>query len=89
MVTGQLFGSSLGQLCLHQLHVLSTVFSWQPFTSFSLWIILLLSDSFRFFPFVQTVFLSLLSSATLGFFVQSLFLRNLGQQSWRDVHLCV
>ena len=30
-----------GQPCLHHLHVLSTVFSWQPFSSFSLWIILL------------------------------------------------
>ena len=30
-----------GQPCLHQLHVLSTVFSWRPFSSFSLWIILL------------------------------------------------
>ena len=30
-----------GQPCLHLLHVLSTVFSWQPFSSFSLWIILL------------------------------------------------
>ena len=34
-----------GQSCLHQLHVLSTVFSWWPFSSFSLWIILLPSDS--------------------------------------------
>ena len=30
-----------GQPCLHHLHVLSTVFSWRPFSSFSLWIILL------------------------------------------------
>ena len=30
-----------GQPCLHRLHVLSTVFSWRPFSSFSLWIILL------------------------------------------------
>ena len=30
-----------GQPCLHHLHVLSTVFSWQPFSLFSLWIILL------------------------------------------------
>ena len=30
------------QPCLHHLHVLSTVFSWGPFSSFSLWIILLL-----------------------------------------------
>ena len=33
-----------GQPCLHHLHVLSTVFSWQPFSSFSLWIILLLTS---------------------------------------------
>ena len=26
-----------GQPCLHHLHVLSTVFSWQPFSSFNLW----------------------------------------------------
>ena len=30
-----------GQPCLHHLHVLSKVFSWRPFSSFSLWIILL------------------------------------------------
>ena len=30
-----------GQPCLHHLHVLSTVFSWRPFSSFSPWIILL------------------------------------------------
>ena len=30
-----------GQPCLHQLHVLSTVFSWRPLSSFSLGIILL------------------------------------------------
>ena len=30
-----------GQPCLHRLHVLSTVFSWRPFSSFSLWIIFL------------------------------------------------
>ena len=28
-----------GQPCLHHLHVLRTVFSWRPFSSFSLWII--------------------------------------------------
>ena len=33
-----------GQPCLHHLHVLSTVFSWRPFSSFSLWIILLPSS---------------------------------------------
>ena len=36
-----------GQPCLHQRHVLSTVFSWRPFSSFSLWIILLPSDFCR------------------------------------------
>ena len=30
-----------GQPCLHHLHVLRTVFSWRPFSPFSLWIILL------------------------------------------------
>ena len=30
-----------GKPCLHRLHVLSTVFLWRPFSSFSLWIILL------------------------------------------------
>ena len=63
-----------GQPCLHQLHVLSTVFSWRPLSSFSLWIILLLSDSCCFLLFVQTVFfLSSLSSATLGFFCNRCF----------------
>ena len=35
-----------GQPCLHHLHVLSTVFSWRPFSSFSLWIILLQNHFF-------------------------------------------
>ena len=30
-----------GQPCLYHLHVLSTVFSWRPVSSFSLWIIIL------------------------------------------------
>ena len=30
-----------GQPCLRHLHVLSTVFSWRPVSSFSLWIIIL------------------------------------------------
>ena len=30
-----------GQPCLHHLHVFSPVFSWSPFSSFILWIILL------------------------------------------------
>ena len=38
-----------GQPCLHHLHVLSTVFSWRQFSSFSLWIILLPPDSRCFF----------------------------------------
>ena len=42
-----------GQPCLHHLHVLSTVFSWRPFSSFSLWIILLPSDS-RCFLLLQS-----------------------------------
>ena len=29
-----------GHPCLHHLHVLSTVFLWRPFSSFSLWIII-------------------------------------------------
>ena len=41
---------------LQQLHVPSTVFSWWPFSLFSLWIILLPSDSCCFLLFVQTVF---------------------------------
>ena len=45
-----------GQPCLHHLHVLSTVFSWRPFSSFSLWIILLPSDSRCFCCCGQTVF---------------------------------
>ena len=47
-----------GQPCLHQLHVLSTVFSWRPFSPFNLWIILLPTDSCCFLLFVQTVFFS-------------------------------
>ena len=40
MVSGQLFGSSTVSLaCIT--YVLSTVFSWRPFSLFSLWIILL------------------------------------------------
>ena len=36
-----------GQPCLHHFHVLGTVFSWWPFSSFSLGIILLPSHSFQ------------------------------------------
>ena len=43
-----------GQPCLHHLHVLSTVFSWRPFSSFSLWIILLPSDSRCFFLLLRS-----------------------------------
>ena len=43
-----------GQPCLHHLHVLSTVFSWRPFSSFSLWIILLPSSLPHFiFPLIN------------------------------------
>ena len=56
-----------GQPCLHHLHVLSTVFSWRPFSSFSLWIILLPSDSCCFLLLRSNRFLSTLSSATPGF----------------------
>ena len=56
-----------GQPCLHHLHVLSTVFSWRPFSSFSLWIILLPSDSRCFLLLRSNRFLSTLSSATPGF----------------------
>ena len=44
------------QPCLHHLHMLSTTFSWQPLSSFSLWIILLLSDSRCFLLFGQAIF---------------------------------
>ena len=77
-----------GQPSLHHLHVLSTVFSWRPFSSFSLWIILLPSDSRCFLLFGQTVFFLRCLRLRLAF-VQSLFLRNLGRQSWRDVRPCV
>ena len=44
------------QPCLHHFHVLSTVFSCRPLSSFSLWIILLLSDSRCFLLFGQAIF---------------------------------
>ena len=68
--------------------MLSTVFSWRPFSSFSLWIILLPSDSRCFLLFGQTVFFLRCLRLRLAF-VQSLFLLNLGRQSWRDVRPCV
>ena len=77
-----------GQSCLHHLHVLSTVFSWRPFSSFSLWIILLPSASRCFLLFGQTFFFLRCLRLRLAF-VQSLFRRYLGRQSWRDVRLCV
>ena len=65
--------------------MLSTAFSWQPLSSFSLWVILLPSDSRVFFFAVRSIhFLSSLSSATLGF-MQLLFLHNLCGQSWQEV----
>ena len=58
----------LSQPCLHHLHVLSTTFSWQPLSLFSLWIILLTWLGFPLFFAVRSgSFLSLLSLATLGF----------------------
>ena len=57
-----------GHPCSHHLHVLSIVFSWRPFSSFNVWIILLPSDSCCLLLFIQPVFLSSLSSAMLGFF---------------------
>ena len=77
-----------GQPCLHHFHVLGTVFSWRPFSSFSLGIILLPSDSRYFSLFGQTVFFLRCLRLRLAF-VPSLFLRNLGRQSWRDVRPCV
>jgi len=78
VVSGRSFGLKRGQPCLHHLHVLSTVFSWRPFSSFSLWIILLPSDSRCFFCCCgQTVFFLRCLRLRLVF-VQSLFLRNLG-----------
>ena len=77
-----------GQPWLHHLHVLGTVFSWRPFSSFSLWIVLLPSDSccfccsFKPFFFLRCLRLRL-------FFCATLFRRNLGRQSWRDVRLYV
>ena len=77
-----------GQPCLHHLYVLSTAFSWQPLSSFGLWIILLPSDSRCFLLFGKAVFFLRCLRLRLAF-VQSLFLRNLGRQSWRDVRFCV
>ena len=75
------------QPCLHHLHVLSTTFSWRPLSSFSLWIILLPFDSRCFAVRSSRFFLRCLRLRLA--FVQSLFPRNLGRQSWRDVRLCV
>ena len=75
----------LSQPCLHHLHVLSTTFSWQPLSLFSLWIILLTW-------LILTVFCC--SVKQFSFFVvfgypwllcKSLFLHNLGQQCWWDI----
>ena len=75
------------QPCLHHVHVLSTTFSWRPLSSFSLWIILLPFDSRCFAVRSSSFFLRCLQLRLA--FVQSLFPRNLGRQSWRDVRLCV
>ena len=75
------------QPCLHHLHVLSTTFSWRPLSSVSLWIILLPFDSRCFAVRSSRFFLRCLQLRLA--FVQSLFPRNLGRQSWRDVRLCV
>ena len=80
MVSGQSFGLKRGQPCLHHLHVLSTVFSWRPFSSFSLWIILLPSYSRRFLAVAVKPFFFLRCLRLRLVFVQSLFLRNLGRQ---------
>ena len=57
-----------GQPCLHHLYVLRTAFSWQPLSSFSLWIIRLpqpspaLMESFRFEDEDEYEIFSILSS---------------------------
>ena len=66
-----------GQPCLHRLHVLSTVFSRRPFSSFSLSIILLPSILAVVCCCGQTVFFLRCFWLRLVF-VQSLFIRNLG-----------
>ena len=75
----------LSQPCLHHPHVLSTTFSWQPLSLFSLWIILLTW-------LILTLFCC--SVKQLSVFVvfgypwllcKSLFLHNLGQQCWWDI----
>ena len=71
------------QPCLHHLHVLSTTFSWRPLSSLSLWIILLPSDS-RCFVGRSSRFSLRCLQLRLAF-VQSLFPRHLGRQSWREV----
>ena len=47
------------------------------------------SDSCCFLLFVQTIFFFFVVFGYTWFFVQSLFLRNLGRQFWRDVCLGV
>ena len=79
-----------GQPCSHH-HVVSTVFSWRPFSSFSLWIILLPSDSCcflavrsnRLFFFLRCLRLRLVFCAIVvsSYFGATIF--------WRDVRLDV
>ena len=72
------------QPCLYHLHVLSTAFSWRlAFGSFFYRLILAVFLLFgKAVSFLRCLRLRLA-------LVQSLFLRNLGRQSWRDARLCV
>ena len=87
MVSGQSFGSSaVSHACI------TSMCSVQHFpgshSSFGLWIILLPSDCRCFLLFGKAIFF-LRCLWLRSAFVQSLFLRNLGRKSWRDVRLCV
>ena len=75
------------QPCLHHLHVLSSAFSWRTLSLFTLWIILLASASRFLAVLTSRFFLRCLRLRLV--FVQSLFPRNLGRQTWRDVRPCV
>ena len=80
-----------GQPCLHQPHVLITVFSWRPLSSFSLLIILLPSDSCCFLLFVQTVFFFFLRCLRLRLVFCAIVVSSYFGATifWRDVRLDV
>ena len=89
MVSGQSFGSSAVSLACISSMCSVQCFSWRPLSSFSLWIILFTVRFLLFFAVRSNRFFFFVVFGYTWFFVQQLFLCNLGRPFWWDVCLGV